>query len=64
MVIYFVRRTERKVEVDFWGGYLSSDGGGFILPELGRHNGLLGGGGWLPIFNNPLCWSLLPNNRN
>ena len=32
----------RKVEVDFGGGYLSSDGGGLILRELERHNGLLG----------------------
>ena len=31
----------RKVEVDFGGGYLSSDGGGLILRELERHNGLL-----------------------
>jgi hypothetical protein len=32
---------KRKVEVDFGGGYLSSDGGGLILRELERHNGLL-----------------------
>src|SRR6201982_3408865 len=32
----------RKVEVDFGGGYLSSDGGGVILVELERHSGLLG----------------------
>ena len=32
----------RKVEVDFGGGYLSSDGGGLILRELERHSGLLG----------------------
>jgi hypothetical protein len=31
----------RKVEVDFGGGYPSSDGGGLILRELERHNGLL-----------------------
>ena len=31
----------RKVEVDFGGGYLSRDGGGLILRELERHNGLL-----------------------
>ena len=31
----------RKVEVDFGGGYLSGDGGGLILRELERHNGLL-----------------------
>ena len=31
----------RKVEVDFGGGYLSSDGGGLILRELERHNGLI-----------------------
>jgi len=29
------------VEVDFGGGYLSSDGGGLILRELEGHNGLL-----------------------
>jgi hypothetical protein len=32
---------KRKVEVDFEGGYLSSDGGGLILRELERHSGLL-----------------------
>jgi hypothetical protein len=32
---------KRKVEVDFGGGYLSSDGGGLILRELERHSGLL-----------------------
>src|SRR5712675_2171609 len=32
----------RKVEVDFGGGYLSSDGGGLILRELERHSGLIG----------------------
>jgi len=31
----------RKVEVDFGGGYLSSDGGGLILRELERHSRLL-----------------------
>ena len=31
----------RKVEVDFGGGYLSSDGGGLILREFERHDGLL-----------------------
>jgi len=31
----------RKVEVDFGGGYLSSDGGGLVLRELERHNGVL-----------------------
>ncbi len=31
----------RKVEVDFGGGYLSSDGDGLILRELERHSGLL-----------------------
>jgi Transposase DDE domain group 1 len=31
----------RKVEVDFGGGYLSSDGGGLILREFERHSGLL-----------------------
>ena len=29
------------MEVDFGGGYLSSDGGGLVLRELERHNGLL-----------------------
>src|ERR1700716_982695 len=33
---------KRQVEVDFGGGYLSSDGGGLILRELERHSGLLG----------------------
>ena len=33
--------ASRKVEVDFGGGYLSSDGGGLILRELERHSGLL-----------------------
>jgi hypothetical protein len=32
---------ERKVELDFGGGYLSSDGGGLILRELEHHSGLL-----------------------
>jgi hypothetical protein len=32
---------KRKVEVDFAGGYLSSDGGGLILRELARHSGLI-----------------------
>src|ERR1700746_1285512 len=31
----------RKVEVDFGGGYLSSDGGGLILRELESHSGRL-----------------------
>src|SRR5947209_6795695 len=31
---------KRKVEVDFGGGYLSSDGGGVLLRELERHSGL------------------------
>ena len=29
---------KRKVQVDFGGGYLSSDGGGLILRELERHS--------------------------
>ena len=33
----------RKVEVDFGGGYLSSDGGGLILRELERHKRLVTG---------------------
>src|SRR2546423_2825877 len=32
---------KRKVEVDFGGGYLSSDGGGLVLRELERHSGLM-----------------------
>jgi Transposase DDE domain group 1 len=32
---------QRKVEVDFGGGYLSSDGGGLVLRELERHSGLI-----------------------
>jgi hypothetical protein len=32
----------RKVEVDFGGGYLSSDAGGLVLRELARHSGLFG----------------------
>jgi hypothetical protein len=32
---------KRKVEVDFGGGYLSSDGGGLVLRELERHSGLI-----------------------
>jgi hypothetical protein len=32
---------KRKVEVDFVGGCLSSDGGGLVLRELERDNGLL-----------------------
>jgi hypothetical protein len=31
----------RKVEVDFGGGYLSSDGGGILLRELERHSGVV-----------------------
>jgi hypothetical protein len=31
----------RKVEVDFGGGYLWSDGGGLLLREFERHDGLL-----------------------
>src|SRR5260370_33486844 len=37
----FQELGKRKVEVDFGGGYLSSDGGGLILRELERHSGLL-----------------------
>jgi len=37
----FQELGDRKVEVDFGGGYLSSDGGGLILRELERHSGLL-----------------------
>ena len=29
------------MEVDFGGGYLSSDGGGLISRDLERHNGLI-----------------------
>jgi hypothetical protein len=35
----FQELGNRKVEVDFGGGYLSSDGGGLILRELERHSG-------------------------
>ena len=31
----------RKVEVDFGGGYLASDGGGILLRELERHSGVV-----------------------
>jgi hypothetical protein len=34
----FQELENRKVEVDFGGGYLSSDGGGLILRELERHS--------------------------
>ena len=37
----FQELGNRKVEVDFGGGYLSSDGGGLILRELERHSALL-----------------------
>ena len=37
----FQELGNRKVEVDFGGGYLSSDGGGLILRELERHSDLL-----------------------
>jgi hypothetical protein len=37
---FFQDLGKRKVEVDFGGGYLSSDGGGLILRELERHSGL------------------------
>ena len=37
----FQELGNRKVEVDFGGGYLSSDGGGLILREVERHSGLL-----------------------
>jgi hypothetical protein len=37
----FQELGNRKVEVDFGGGYLSSDGGGLILRDLERHSGLL-----------------------
>src|SRR5258708_33657354 len=37
----FQELGKRKVEVDFGGGYLSSDGGGLILRELERHSSLL-----------------------
>jgi hypothetical protein len=32
---------QRKVELDFGGGYLSRDGGGLALRELERHSGLI-----------------------
>ena len=37
----FQEQANRKVDIDFGDGYLSSDGGGLILRELERHNGLL-----------------------
>jgi Transposase DDE domain group 1 len=37
---FFQDLGKRKVEIDFGGGYLSSDGGGLILRELERHSGL------------------------
>jgi Transposase DDE domain group 1 len=37
----FQELGNRKVEVDFGGGYLSSDGGGLILRELERQSGLV-----------------------
>ena len=38
---FFQDLGKRKVEVDFGGGYLSSDGGGLVLRELERHSGLI-----------------------
>jgi hypothetical protein len=38
---FFQDLGNRKVEVDFGGGYLSSDGGGLVLRELERHSGLI-----------------------
>jgi hypothetical protein len=38
---FFQDLGTRKVEVDFGGGYLSSDGGGLVLRELERHSGLI-----------------------
>jgi len=38
---FFQDLGTRKVEADFGGGYLSSDGGSLILRELERHGGLL-----------------------
>ena len=37
----FQELGSRKVEADFGGGYLSSDGGGLILREFEHHSGLL-----------------------
>src|SRR5271165_910593 len=37
----FQELGSRKVEADFGGGYLSSDGGGLILREFEYHSGLL-----------------------
>ena len=37
----FQELGSRKVEADFEGGYLSSDGGGLILREFEHHSGLL-----------------------
>jgi Transposase DDE domain group 1 len=45
----------RKVEADFGGGYLSSDGGGLILRDFERHNGLLRDlAGCFVDYRNPL----------
>jgi hypothetical protein len=38
---FFQDLGTRKVEVDFGGGYLSSDGGGLVLRELERPSGLI-----------------------
>jgi hypothetical protein len=45
----------RKVEIDFGGGYLSSDGGGLILREFERHSGLVRDlAGCFADYRNPL----------
>ena len=45
----------RKVEADFGGGYLSSDGGGLILREFEHHSGLLRDlAGCFVDYRNPL----------
>src|SRR6201984_1572237 len=51
----FQELGSRKVEVDFGGGYLSSDGGGLILREFEHHSGLLRDlAGCFVDYRNPL----------
>jgi|SRR5271166_2985666 len=51
----FQELGSRKVEVDFGGGYLSSDGGGLILRDFERHSGLLRDlAGCFVDYRNPL----------
>ena len=51
----FQELGSRKVEADFGGGYLSSDGGGLILREFEHHSGLLRDlAGCFVDYRNPL----------